>query len=618
MSKKKDTKTIKDKLEATDYSEQYKSSFDEISLIRDTWEAKEALLLGKSLDSQSKETKSQVFIPELANIVIERAARVMAQNPTGKVQTLSKNDVGKNLMMNQILQNYVIPNANSYRPILIKSRMWNLYSNVYGSYAVLVDYMIRDDYVGPDFMLIPIRNIVPQSGKTSIQDCDYVFVRSVVSKKWLLSRDQKHWKNIDKLVKNSSKKIDDTDTKSFVDNEFSREELFDAQKDNNQSIEIITKYEKDRWITFSKDLDIIIRDIENPQKNNKIPIVIKDAFPLIDRFFGLGEFERGQSLNYAVNSLVNLYMDGVGMSIFPPLKIDLSKVVSKSIKYEAAAKWVIKEGQMNAIQEMQMSPKGASTFQSTYAFLKGAILNLAGTTDTTVQQKFDPGMGKTPQALKMQAAREASRDNMDRFFMEQALEEVYDRFIDLLSVRQEKPIEMYLSEEDLKSIENVHPDVVEMFESGKYGKLTIKPKDIKESKYKFYIDSGSTIKQDEQIENQTLTSILELMMKNPQIREEMKQKGKDIDFAELFKRWIVTSGIKDWDKILVDFENKIDNSKPPEGGMNLGEQPNIPPQVMPPEGMAQQPPMRQAPNINMEQFGNLSPEAMSIMQELKQ
>ncbi len=184
----------------TEIKKQFHNGWNALTPLRDEWREKESILLGRTLDEGTPTTKSRVFDPRLSTYIFERASRVMAQNPTGSVQVFSKKDTGKNLILNALLKNFVIPNANSQFDLLTKTRLWDVYSNVYGSFGVLVDWVVKDDYVGPDFMLIPIRNLVFQPGVQSFNDSDYVFVVSYVSKNWLETRDKKTWKNIDKLL----------------------------------------------------------------------------------------------------------------------------------------------------------------------------------------------------------------------------------------------------------------------------------------------------------------------------------------------------------------------------------------------------------------------------------
>lgn len=555
--------TKRSPVQGKELSDQYVRDHSNISPIRDTWEDKEAMLLGVPTDSQSKSAKSKVFDPRLSTIVFERAARVSAQTPTGKVQALTKMDAGKNALMNLVLTKYVYPNAKTQFDLLTKSRLLDVYSNVYGSFGWLVDYHVRPDYVGPDVSLIPIRNIVPQSGRHN--DLDYIFVRSVVSKKWLLSRDAKNWKNIDKLLENSNNKaVQDTDYQTYSEQKFDTQQLLSAEKDDFEQIEIITRYEPDRWITFSKDQKLILRDMENPQKNGKLPVIMKHAFPVLDRFFGLGEFERGQTLQMAINSLINLYLDGVKMSIFPPLKLYLPDLVAKTMSYEPGAKWVLKNNNPNAITQMQLSPQGINSFNSTYQFLLAALSNQAGTTDTSIGKGADITQGKTPEALKMMSSRENARDNWDRFMLEKSLEETFDRFVDLIATRQEKPIKLNLFAEELKLIQQTNPDLGEMYESGKYGELLVKPEDLsggdsdKPLKYKYFIDQGTSLKKEEQDQNASLMNIFGVIFKMPGALEQAMQQGKVIignkviHMDEALTRWIQTSGLTDSDKIISD------------------------------------------------------------------
>ncbi len=616
-----------------DLTDQYTRDFSNISAIRDTWEDKEAMLLGVPTDSGTKSSKSKVFDPRLSTIVYERAARVSAQTPTGKVQALTKQDTGKSALMNMVLNKYVYPNAKSQFDLLTKTRLLDVYSNVYGSFGWLVDYHVRPDYVGPDVSLIPIRNIVPQSGRHN--DLDYMFVRSVVSKKWLLGRDTKNWKNIDKLLEASNNKsTQDTDYDTYSERKFDTTSLVNAEKDDYEQIEIITRYEADRWVTFSKDSKLVLRDIENPQQNGKIPVIMKHAFPVLDRFFGLGEFERGQTLQMAINSLINLYLDGVKMSIFPPLKIYLPDLVAKTIAYEPAAKWILKNNNPNAITQMQFSPQGVNSFSSTYQFLLAALSNQAGTTDTSISSSADITQGKTPQALKMMSGRENSRDNWDRFMLEKALEETFDRFVDLISTRQEKPIKMHLLAEEMKMIQESNPDLGEMYESGKYGELIIKPEDVKGNdkdkplKYRFFIDQGTTLKKEESEQNESLQAIFEVVFKMPGAIDQAMQTGKVIignkviHIDEAMMKWIQTSGLADSEKIISDMTpeelQEREAQKMQEQEMMMQEQlaQQMPQETMPVDGMGQPPINFEDPAIQALLQGGQQDPIEQIMSEL--
>ncbi len=528
----------------------YSSDYEAIKPIHDEFEEKENMILGTPKDSISQnETVSTVQDPTLLSAVIKQNNSVMAQMPTGKVTALSLKNRGKSLFMDLILHEHVLPHAKTQYDPYVKLWLLSFYRKVYGSFGVMVDYNVGKKYVGPDFTLIPARSIIPQAGRTTIEGSDHVFVRSKVTRGWLESRNKDIWKNIDKVLE-VPHGLDDSALKTANEQNYQR-------TSNKNEFELITKYEGDRWVTFSKDAQVVLRDFGNPQKNDEIPVVMCHAYPLMDRFFGLGEFERGKTLHYALSSLINLYLDGVKMSIFPPLKVDPTSMADwNSFNLGPGSVWLMNAGQLNGIEQMQFSPQGLNTFQSTYSFLKGAVLTLTNTTDTSVSEGTDPGFGKTPQALKMQAMTEGMKTQFDRRMLEIATEDIFDKMIDLIAKRQEEPIELYLHEEDLRRVEEVAPDVVEMFETGNMGRVVVKPQDIANCEYRYEIDAGSTVKKDEIIENQTLSELISLISKIPGSMEQVMQMGgfkignSFVDFGELMKRWVISSGIQDWDKII--------------------------------------------------------------------
>jgi hypothetical protein len=273
----------------------------------------------------------------------------------------------------------------------------------------------------------------------------------------------------------------------------------------------------------------------------------------------LGDIERGKPVQKAINSLTNLYMDAIKYSIFPPMIINRQGVVPSSIQWKPMAKWF--ETIPNSIRQLQLSPAGINSFNNAAGHLIANLNNMLGTSDLSVQKDVDPSMGKTPQAVKYQVAKESAADTWERQSLEAALEDLYDRYIDLMAIRQEKPIELSLFEGEIGEIASLYPDVVEMFEGGTGGKLTIKPEAI-EGRYRFFIDSGSTIAKDEAMQNQALTGILQVVMGNPAVIQAIREKGKDLDMGELLKHWLLTSGVVGADKMITDYQPPVNQPAP--------------------------------------------------------
>lgn len=556
-------------------STQYREAFDAQTPLLQSWDDKESMLISKLNDSSSPNFKSRVTDSRLSTIVFDRAGRVMSQLPTGSVHALTKADLGKSALMNLVLTKYIQPNANAQFNHLTKMRMWDLYSLVYGVQPMLYDYSVTNSYIGPESWLVPIRNWFPQPGKLSIEDSDYTFIENMVSVSWLQDRKGGSWdqENLQFVIDQAKK-----GGKSKTSLEFRKRSMTERQREWNTpggkgpaaQVRLVTKYEAGpdgHWLTFCPDFDNkVVRDIENPHKNGRIPVVLKHCFPLIDSIYGLGDFERGKTLQFAMDSLINLYLDGVKMSIFPPLEINAEQVIASSIKYQPGAKWMVKSP--DAVKHFEGNPQGMQTFNSTYQFLVGAMQAQNGTTDTSVSKadEGDPTLGKTPQALAMMKERESARDSWDRYMMETSLKNLYERMINLVSTNQEKPINLHIFDAEIKDLQRAGlEDVMEVFDSGKAGRISItknggKGKNGKYGlggcEYCYQIEIGSTMESDQLAEHQNLKELLELYMKDPMLAYQLQQDGKKFNLGNTFERYVQTSGVPDVDLIISSIDQK--------------------------------------------------------------
>jgi len=531
-----------------------------IETLRDDWDDLEAMLIVKLNDQLSATSENKIYDPRLSTIVFERASRVMAQNPKGMAYAQSKDDLGKNALMNLLLKHFY-KNANEQDTMLLKLRLMDVYSLVYGSMFGLVPWRVGKNYIGPELNILPIRDCFPQAGKKSVSDMDFFTVRNVVSIDWLKQQDKSVWMNVDKLAEDlkniksdgDAKSVDDTDKRSFVERTMYPSTYSSI---SFPQVELYTEYRRDRWITWSPQhvnsktsQPYILRISEDAYPDDMLPIITKHAFPLLDSPIGLGEFARGASLQNATNSLWNLYMEGVKYSIFPPLHINPAEVVPSSIKWGAGEFWYMNTPNTD-VQPMRIDAQGINTFQSTFGTLISSIETQAGTTSVRESANSQSSLGKTPEAIRFISEKESARDEWDRVMMEQTIDQLYSRWIALTVNKMEKSVHMRLFKEEIADIQEVYPDVVELYDSGRGG-VTIKKKDI-DDKYDFVLETGSTTKPDIEGEQNNLTVILKAVLENPQIIEALAQNGKTVDLAELFKRWLVAGNAKDWDKIIID------------------------------------------------------------------
>ena len=596
--------------------ERYDAADNYLSTKRTKWDSYENLFHGTLDDKISQDTNSTIFDPKLSSMILEREARVMAQLATGKVRAISKNDEGASQLMNLTLDKYVVPNANSQFDLLTKYRMVDRYSNIYGNYFAFVDWVVKKNgYRGPDMWLLPMRDVFPQVGAISLDDSDYIIVRTWQPLSFfenLKARKGEGYKNIGEIVdilKDKSGSKQNRESKDISKREEKDYPSADPAKKKGY-YEVLSMYERDRWVDYSVDADMVFRDIDNPHDNGELPIVNKYSIPLVDDFMAMGDSERGMSMQNALNSMWNLYMSAVKISIFPPTLINKDNVAdSNSIKFSYAAKWLMRNSPQTSgtsgAQVLNLTPQGTNTFNNVYQVITSGMLNMFGTTSTQVTSQTDPGFGKTPQALEMQAARENSKDNVDRFYMEQFITKVSKKFVNLLSKKRVGAIQFRMFEDEIKELSKNYPEITEMYDEST-GKVTIPRGKMSSLLYDYEIISGSTYAVDQKQQQSNLMGILNLML-NPQsyqlIQQSLQMEGKELKVGELFSRIISNSGITDWDKIVVD---KTDDTEAMMGDMDaqfsqaLQEvvQGQTSEQVAP-NGQVDQIPMDKGPNIQI-------------------
>jgi len=534
------------------------AAFDSLKQKRILWDRSEQLFHNQLNDEISSERKSQVFDPKLSTLTIERSYRVMAQLATGKVRGVSKNDIGGAKLKNLILDKYVVPNANSQFDFLTKLRMADMYSNIYGNFFALIDWVVKPNgYIGPDMWLLNIRDVFPQVGAVSIEDSDYIIIRTWRPLSFFENLPKEGYKNQDKILAklkglSGSKHVRDSENVSKrEENQYSDS----APAKGKGYFEVLTQYEGDRWVDYCAEADMEFRDQKNPHEDNDLPVKCKYSIPLLDDFMGLSDFERGGSMQMVINSVWNLYLDAVKMSIFPPVMINKDNVAAESsFKWGPAEKWLGRNQVDNIARTIQLSPKGIETFNNTYQVANAAILNLFGTTDTATTAETSPEFGKTPRAIMAQQNRENTRDNADRFYMEQFVKSVMKKFVNLISKKQKSAITVRIFEDEINELKRSYPEIDEIYNK-KTGKISIKP--TESVLYDYEIVSGSTFATDQKTQQDNITQLITLYIQaqTPQgnmFESALQNQGFDFNFGELMKRLISNSGIQDWDKILIE------------------------------------------------------------------
>jgi len=486
--------------------------------------------MGTVYDSVSKTVDNSKITDSYASTLAkERADRVIAKLPDGQTISTGMADVGKAAFMDILRQKWIYPNANAQRPFVQKLNLWQLYSSVYGYMPMFYDWNTSSTgYVGPDCWLWNPRNLIPQQGKVSIEDMDYVTALTWVSKKQLenileneVEGDGWDRDALKELIDQAETKTAGTDNQqdTFVE----RDRVPGGSK---KGICLATRYEAGpdgNWCTFApEDGFIQVRELPNPHKNGRIPFVIKYSQPLFDSFYGLGDFQRAKPLQFARDGLTNFYFANLKRNLAPGIIVNANGVVKHTLDVTKPNP-VLMETIANSIRPMPTNTAGLNTYQGAMSNLTGSLLSQFGTQNASLpgSEALNPSQGKTPAAIEMYSGKEATRDGAERLNLEAAIEQLTDGFFSLVVNVGTEDIPVQLFSEDIEAIVKAGmEDVVGLFSSGfkpdmtmTAGDLVINPEMLKGVEYRFNIASGTTAKVEKEKQLQQLQGLMDQLGK---------------------------------------------------------------------------------------------------------
>lgn len=529
------------------YESDYQADWDNHRFYTQSFDAYEAMLMGQVYDSVSQSVDGgRITDSYTTTLAKERADRVMAKLPTGNVVSMFKSDVGKAVFMDILRQKWIYPNANAQHSFVEKLNMWQFYSSVYGYMVMFYDWNVSlTGYVGPDCWLWNPRNLVPQQGRASIRDMEYVTALTWVSKTYLVdildeiggevaetkdtnatdpsqpaitetASSESGWKEDElKLL------IQIAEQSSSVDIERDSKVVRDRTPSQvRKGVLLATRYEAGpdgEWITFAPDYGCIeVRRLKNPHKNGRIPFVIKYSQPLFDSFYGLGDFQRAKPLQFARDGLTNFYFKGIKMNLLPPIVANANGVLKHTLDYREGS--VMLETIPNSIRRLETSTAGLATYQAAQDSLTGSLLSLFGSQNAAVSasNSLNPSQGKTPQAINLYSDKEATRDGSERRHLEDAIQQLTDGMFSLVANIGTEAIPVTLLADDVQEIiDQGYTDVRELFsrfrvnESGTAIDLKIDPKQFKDLDLRFQIDPDSTAQQNQQAVMQAIQNLME-------------------------------------------------------------------------------------------------------------
>lgn len=424
----------------TEVNYHYTMAKEDLNVRRIDFDKKD-ILFRSHIDEAAWPYNSTIFDPRVFTALYEKTARTFANKPKGRVVPREGGDVLKAKIVNELLSFQWDENERvDSQPMLAKWALMDLNARKYGASFGIIKWHYECKktadgktvfYDGPQFVPLPNRDCLANPSYATVknwfQHREYLTLNELAMVNDA-ARTKPVYMNLDILrssIREESTSVggDSRESDYNVKNKsikglqdyLGRDEYF-------KTIEVITEYREDRWITFAPRHGVILRDIPNPYSHGQIPVVQLKYYPIDDDLYGLSEIEPIEKLQKAVNALLCQYVDAVNMSLYSPLKVRATggAVQMHTLEFGPGKLWLMQDPSTDVITH-DSSPTGVTEFTSTYRFLVSAMQEGLGEASQGISSLNPGASGTTATEIRDTAASRSARDNFNQIFLEEAL-----------------------------------------------------------------------------------------------------------------------------------------------------------------------------------------------------
>lgn len=378
---------------------------------------------------------SQVVDPRLRTTIVEKKARLTNSKLRGRTVPREGTDIIKARIQNALLD-FQWDNAGDGGSMNHKWGNMDQDTRLFGSCFGLVYWKYEEDvedgekkviFNGNEFKVLDVRNVGLTHGD-NVRNAKWVQVSDWVTMEELENENvipgKPKYPGLEALKEAVDSTAQDKRDNNYVSRIKSIKGLEDRLGDDEAFpvLEIVTEYRRDKWITFSPKHNILLREIDNPYKHGKIPVVQLKYFPLSDDPWGESEVESVLPLWRAIQYTLNGYLDTMNIHMKPPLKVVEGQARMETIEWGPEATWIVNN--LDAIQEHSGSGDPLKYFQTTYSALVAAFNTAMGDASQGVGgvDPFNPD--KTATEVRDIAAQRNVRDQDNQNALSDALKDM--------------------------------------------------------------------------------------------------------------------------------------------------------------------------------------------------
>jgi hypothetical protein len=623
-------------------------SFDEADELFRSW-----------IDENNWPYDALLFDPRIFTFIFEKTSRLISGKPRGRLIPREGADVLAAKINNALLE-YQWDLATHGGPMLSKWSLMDINARKYGASFALckwryeVDPKNRTVFDGPEMQVLNNRDLAHDLTATSIESCNWFQVRQYVTFQELeqvndYARSKPIYKNLDKLrdaIGRESTEGGGGDTRATNwisrNRQISHLETDPVGKDDTfKTVEIVTEYRRDRWITFAPKHGVVLRDIENPYQNYELPIIMLRYYMIDDDLYGMSEIEPIKGLQKAINAILSQYVDEINQKLYSPIAIGPG-VRQHTLEWGKGARWIM-NNPLSDFRLVESRSNAAQFFQTTYSVLVSAMQNALGESSLGVSNVQPFQQDKTATEVKALQVQRNARDNYNQIFLTEAIKrqmmlwhsmnqlllfsdpkkqtylmrivgnDALDYFVKkglASTIVPDEAIQLMkeqgttddtpfrIPQYPVNFGDDQAPDIrtkLDLEEGGKSGSLIIQPQDL-EGMFDFSVDVESMqVNADEEKKNSRQMAV-QLLASNPNVLMLLSQENTKPKFKELFVSWLQDLGFTDAEKYFEKGQVQLPGQQgmPGQSGMSGGgAAPSAPPtqaspQINPPSNQAMQ------------------------------
>ena len=384
---------------------------------------------------------SQIVDPVLRTTIIEKKARLTNSKLRGRLVPREGADI-VGARINNALLDFQWDNAKDGGSMNHKWGLMDQDTRLFASCFGLVTWKYCEyadekgekkvTFNGNEFKHLDVRNVGLTHGDNIrnakwVQVCDWVTFEELENENQLPGKPK--YPGLEQLRSSLAENSQDRRDGNYTSRIKSLKGLTDRLGEDEAFpvIEVVTEYRENQWITFSPKHNVLLRDIENPYKHKKIPLVQLKYFSLSDDPMGESEVESVLSLWRAIQATINGFMDTMNIHMKPPLKILEGLARMETIQWGPEAQWII--NQENAVTEHVGSGEPLRYFQTTYSALKSAFSTAMGDSSQGVGSVDPFNPDKTATEVNKQEKQQNVRDQDNQNALSDALVDMMDMWL---------------------------------------------------------------------------------------------------------------------------------------------------------------------------------------------